>query len=981
MSTAESAFYVTGGTLRPDAPSYVERRADRDLLDGLLQGEFCYVLTSRQMGKSSLMVRTTKRLRDKGIHVAILDLTAIGQNLTPTQWYDGLISKLGQQLDLEDELFEFWQANDQWGPLQRWMTALEKVVLPNLESNGEANSDPPPSAAPKSKSESDLARSRLVIFIDEIDMVRSLPFPTDELFAAIRECYNRRPHDPEFQRVTFCLLGVATPSELIRDTRVTPFNIGLRIELTDFDEGPASSLARGFYVEPKAAGILLKRIFHWTNGHPYLTQRLCRAVAEANQIARKPATLQHLESAVAKALNEPKQPASNSAAPIQSPESVDQLCEELFLVPRARETDDNLLFVRERLLRTGDDLGGVLHLYHHVRTGKRIRDDESNPLIHHLRLAGITRVEKGFVQIRNKIYHHVFDHGWVQANLPASNKGEAKVEDFQRRHHVGLMTLLCAEVADAAKLREGTVTAASEALLLRHHAMFREMLGQFRGAEEIELSGDSFLVAFQKPSDAVRFALLFLENLRVLAHESSQAIADRIGIHTGEVTADEREGSAQSRELYRWQIAICSRVAALAERNRILLTRSAFDHARQALKRQDFDGAKTMSWANHGSYVLKDIEEPVEICEIAEVNPSALKPPRDSENARRHSSPGQELVLGWRPASGQCVPNTRWVLQNKIGQGAFGELWLGHDERLKHKRRAFKFCFREDRARSLKREATLFKLLREKVGEHPNIVGIHEVYFERPPYYLGMDYVEGKDLCAWWDLMGGTRNVPLAARLEIVAQVADALNAAHAAGVVHRDVKPSNILIESKSAEPQDVRVRLTDFGIGQIVSDEVVKSLTMLGMAQPTMLPGAGAQIGTYIYMAPELLAGKPASPQSDIYSLGVVLYQLVLGDLSRPVTMDWVLDDAQLREHLMRCFAGDPSERFATAGHLAHKLRAHSQRLQEKQRGTQVKKQTTMTVQERTAFRRALIRNIGFALFWIGIAVAIVLITWHFF
>src|SRR5215470_19592649 len=122
-------FYVTGGTLRPDAPSYVERKADRELCEGLLHGEFCYVLTSRQMGKSSLMVRTVRRLRQEGVAVAVLDLTAIGQNLTVEQWYDGLISRLGQQLDLENELFEFWQAHPEWGPLQRWLSAIEQVVL------------------------------------------------------------------------------------------------------------------------------------------------------------------------------------------------------------------------------------------------------------------------------------------------------------------------------------------------------------------------------------------------------------------------------------------------------------------------------------------------------------------------------------------------------------------------------------------------------------------------------------------------------------------------------------------------------------------------------------------------------------------------------------------------------------------------------------------------------------------------------------
>jgi len=365
MSVVTESFFITGGTLRHDAPSYVERQADRDLLEGLLQGEFCYVLTSRQMGKSSLMVRTAIKLREQGVNVIALDLTAVGQNLTPEQWYDGLLVRIGRQLRLEEELDAFWLAHERLGPCQRLFAAMRDVVMARR---------PGP----------------LTIFVDEIDAVRSLPFAIDEFFAAIRECYNRRVEDAEFNRIAFCLLGVATPSDLIRDTRTTPFNIGRRIELHDFSAAEAAPLVQGLKALSGGSGLsaerLLTRILHWTNGHPYLTQRFCRAVVES--------------------------------AAIVDVAAVDRLCEELFLSSRARERDDNLLFDRERLVRSEVDVTSLLELYLKVHAGKPVADDETSLLVTVLRLSGIVISRVGFLRERNRIYSRVFDAAWVHAHLP-----------------------------------------------------------------------------------------------------------------------------------------------------------------------------------------------------------------------------------------------------------------------------------------------------------------------------------------------------------------------------------------------------------------------------------------------------------------------------------------------------------------------------------------------------------------------------------
>jgi class 3 adenylate cyclase/tetratricopeptide (TPR) repeat protein len=541
-------------------------------------------------------------------------------------------------------------------------------------------------------------------------------------------------------------------------------------------------------------------------------------------------------------------------------------------------------------------------------------------------------------------------------------EGRAKVEEFQRKHRAGLLTLLFTDIVDSTKLKQTFGDREAIVVIQRHHAVIREILGHFSEGEEIETAGDSFFIVFTKPSDAVKFSLLVQARLRALSAEVGRPVFDRIGIHVGEVWIEEHESAGKAQDLYGLQVDTCARVQSLGQADQILLSRFPFDSARQALKGEELHGIGALSWLNHGPYRMKGVEEPLEICEVGEAGKARLRQPPDSEKAHRFISADSEPVLGWRPAIGQVVPGTGWVLEKKLGEGGFGEVWLGHDKRLKTER-VFKFCFRADRVRSLKREAALFGLLKERVGAHPNIVAIESVYFdEPPPYYILMQHVAGQDLAKWCASQGGIEKVPLETRLEIVAQIADALQAAHDSGVIHRDVKPSNILVSNQSENP--IHAYLTDFGIGQIISDEIRSQLSVSGFSQAGL--ESASLSGTQLYMAPELFWGKPASIRSDIYALGVVLYQLLAGDFSRPVTTDWAkqITDPLLREDLEKCFAGDPQDRFAGAAQLAEQLRCLEER-----REAFDKQQAILKERERAAYRRGIIRAAALALIVIGL------------
>ena len=490
-------------------------------------------------------------------------------------------------------------------------------------------------------------------------------------------------------------------------------------------------------------------------------------------------------------------------------------------------------------------------------------------------------------------------------------------------------TLLVSDLVDSTRLVEelGDRTAAD--LWKRHDRLARDLLPAFDGLEIDKTDG--FLLLFERPLNAVLYALAYHQALRRLSVEEGRQISARACIHLGEVVLRENPPEDVARGAKPLEVEglakpMAARLMSLAAGRQTLLTRSAFDLARRGVV--DLEVGDELHWLAHGRYLLDGVDEPIEIFEVGQKDLARLQAPEDSSKAQRVVD--QRTVLGWRPAPGQSVPHRdHWELQRKLGEGGFGETWLAAHRKTRD-RRVFKFCYDAAKRRALQREITIFRLLKEKLGDRDDIGRILDWNFEAAPYFIEREYSAGGSLVEWAESRGGLLEVPLDVRLEIVAQVATALAAAHSVGVLHKDVKPANVLITSSPATATiaHLRVQLSDFGISQITERQRVAEagITVAGLTEATEEASNSSYTGTRLYMAPEIVEGKPASLQADVYAIGVMLYQMVVGNLSRALAPGWRRDvvDELLREDIALAVDGSPFERLGNALRLAERLRS---------------------------------------------------------
>ncbi|QZZ21088.1 AAA-like domain-containing protein [Leptothermofonsia sichuanensis E412] len=379
MDRKQQYRYQVGGPLSEDNLTYVEREADKDLYDALEAGEYCYVLNSRQMGKSSLVVRTRKKLEAEGFTFAYIDLTLVGtEDVSLDQWCTTLLSNLADSFQLDVDAASWWKTHEGLTPLDRMTRFIETFLLVR--------------ETPK----------RYIIVIDEIDTVLSLKkFRADDFFAFVRGCCIRRIHKPEYQRLTFVLIGTATPSDLIADRDRTPFNLGRAISLYGFRLSEVHPLTKGLESCPvENPQAVLEAILNWTGGQPFLTQKLCQLILD-NQVS----------------------------IPTGQESSVIAQLVKVHIIHNWEGNDEpqHLRTIRDRIIRNvkQDNIMNVkdeqhasnlLSAYQKILQHGKVSADNSSEQ-EDLRLSGLVVKQDGVLKVYNRIYQEVFNERWVQKEL------------------------------------------------------------------------------------------------------------------------------------------------------------------------------------------------------------------------------------------------------------------------------------------------------------------------------------------------------------------------------------------------------------------------------------------------------------------------------------------------------------------------------------------------------------------------------------
>ena len=592
--------YQIGGSLPSDSPTYVVRQADSDLFNALLNGEYCYVLNSRQMGKSSLRIQTMCNLQKQGIACAEIELNGIGsQQITAQQWYGGIIQELISGFDLQVNRRSWLREREDLSPIQRLGDFIETVLLVQIPQN-------------------------LVIFIDEIYSVLGLSFPTDEFFALIRNCYDKRGTKLDYRRLTFALLGVATPSDLIQDKNSTPFNIGRAIELRGFQLQESTALAEGLARRISNPQGVLRAVLHWTGGQPFLTQKLCDIIA--NYFSHK----------------------TNEISIVNDGEEaglVEQFVQNQIIENwETQDEPEHIRTIRDRILRNSRSTEQLLLLYQGICEERSIIATNEKEQIE-LRLSGLVKKQDGYLVVSNPIYELVFNLDWIESNLRAlgsiyttdatANINIDKTVDYIDKNYPNIPStnttplprfgedrVLAAIVfTDVESFTKKMVTDEQHTLELVHRdfQLMDQICQEFEG-QILKSLGDGLLMYFVSGEKAISSAIAMQKAIANAATNlpESDILRHRIGIHLGEVFFSGNDVMGNG-------VNMAARLQTQAPAGGICLSKTVYDAVKNSINiNATYGGLRT----------LKNIPEPVSVYEIF--------PPQERE------LPVKSFIRKWR---------------------------------------------------------------------------------------------------------------------------------------------------------------------------------------------------------------------------------------------------------------------------------------------------------------------------------------------
>lgn len=369
----DDSFFVVGGPVPPDRPVYIFREADQQLYERLRARDFCHVLAPHQMGKTSLLAQAAHRLRSEGIEVATLDLADIGgRNVADDvgRWYYSFAYRIVRELRIRSEMTGWWQSRSGLTIRQRLRDFFLEVVLQSTNRP-------------------------IVLLLDRIEAVSAQREAWD-VFDAIRACFDARATEPEYQRLTFGLLGITGAAHLLRSRHDSLFGISAAVELRDFQPGELRTFSRGLDISAAAGSVVAERVWHWTAGQPYLSQKVYRALARRT--------------------------------PLQVDEaSIDRTVARLFFGRNSLRGDSHLAYLAAQATRRTPRRAACLTLYGRVSKGSRIPAERAQPAQRELLDLGLIVDADGELALRNRVYAGAFTMLWVNRNLPFTWQGVAAV--------------------------------------------------------------------------------------------------------------------------------------------------------------------------------------------------------------------------------------------------------------------------------------------------------------------------------------------------------------------------------------------------------------------------------------------------------------------------------------------------------------------------------------------------------------------------